>query len=85
VAETVPGFSWVSFNALFAPTGTPKPIVDRLARIVMEICNDPEFERRLAALGVDARATTPEQTAAAVQEDLQRSALAVEAAGIRQN
>jgi tripartite-type tricarboxylate transporter receptor subunit TctC len=85
VAETVPEFSWVSFNALFAPAGTPKPIVDRLAKLVMEICRDPEFEQRLAALGVDARATTPEETAAAVREDQQRSALAVEAAGIRQN
>lgn len=85
VSETVPGFSWVSFNALFAPTGTPKPIIDRLATLIMEICRDPDFAQRLATLGVDARATTPEETMAAVQEDQQRSAAAVEAAGIRQN
>jgi tripartite-type tricarboxylate transporter receptor subunit TctC len=85
VAESVPGFSWVSFNALFAPAGTPKPIVDKLARLVMEICRDPDFAQRLASLGVDAKSATPEETAAAVQEDLQRSAMAVDAAGIRQN
>jgi tripartite-type tricarboxylate transporter receptor subunit TctC len=85
VAETVPGFSWVSFNALFAPAGTPKPIVDKLAGLVAEICQDPDFVQRLAALGVDAKAATPDETASAVQEDLQRSALAVDAAGIRQN
>jgi tripartite-type tricarboxylate transporter receptor subunit TctC len=59
--------------------------VDKLAGLIAEICRDPDFVQRLSALGVDAKAATPDETASAGQEDLQRSALAVDAAGIRQN
>jgi tripartite-type tricarboxylate transporter receptor subunit TctC len=83
VAETVPGFSWVSFNAVFAPTGTPQPIIDRVAKDIAEICKDPDFIKRLQDLGVVARSTTPAESIALVKDDAARSAEAVDAAGIR--
>jgi tripartite-type tricarboxylate transporter receptor subunit TctC len=83
VAETVPGFSWVSFNAVFAPTGTPQAIIDRVAKDIAEICKDPDFIKRLQDLGVVARSTTPAESVALVKDDAARSAEAVDAAGIR--
>jgi tripartite-type tricarboxylate transporter receptor subunit TctC len=83
VSETVPGFSWVSFNVVFAPTGTPQPIIDRVARDSAEICKQPDFVKRLQDLGVVARSTTPAESLVLVKEDAVRSAAAVDAAGIR--
>jgi tripartite-type tricarboxylate transporter receptor subunit TctC len=83
VAETVPGFSWVSFNAVFAPAGTPQPIIDRVAREIADICKDPDFIKRLQDIGVVARSTTPAESVALVKDDAVRSAEAVDAAGIR--
>jgi tripartite-type tricarboxylate transporter receptor subunit TctC len=83
VAETVPGFSWVSFNAVFAPTGTPQPIIDRVAKDIAAICKDPDFVKRLEPLGVVAHSTTPAESIALVKEDAVRSAEAVDAAGVR--
>lgn len=40
-----------TWNAWFAPTGTPKEIVDRLAKAVNAAHEDPKIKARLATLG----------------------------------
>ena len=82
VSETVPGFVMTGWNAYFAPAGTPRPIIDRLAQELAVICRDPEVLKLMAELGVDAVGSTPEQLAAAVQADLPIYRAAVEAAGL---
>lgn len=53
VAESgVPGFEVLSWQAIFAPTGTPKPIVDRLHNEIVKILQQPEMQDRLKALGM---------------------------------
>ena len=41
------GFEASGWNGLFAPAGTPKPIVDRLHRAVVKILASEETQRRL--------------------------------------
>jgi tripartite-type tricarboxylate transporter receptor subunit TctC len=50
----VPGFEVATWQAVFAPAGTPKPIVDRLNTEIAKILKQPEIEARLADLAVDA-------------------------------
>jgi len=40
-----------SWNALFAPAGTPQPIVDRLAGVMAQMAKDPEVQKRMADFG----------------------------------
>src|SRR5262245_59515358 len=55
---------------LFTPAGTPKPIVDKLAKEVAVILDDPAFRaRHLTARSLAPAANTPEQFAAEIRSD----------------
>lgn len=57
VAESgVPGFEVVSWQAIFVPAGTPKPVIDRLHTEVTKILQLPEMQDRLKVLGMQPRA-----------------------------
>jgi tripartite-type tricarboxylate transporter receptor subunit TctC len=49
----LPGLQTLTWTALFAPKGTPKPIVDRLNAAVDQAMKDPAVARRLDELGAD--------------------------------
>lgn len=57
----VAGFEMQSWQGVFAPAGTPQPIVDRVAREVAAIVNTPEVQARLRNMGVepDGRLSAP--------------------------
>lgn len=57
----VTGFEMQSWQGVFAPVGTPQPIVDRVAREVAAIVKTPEVQARLRNMGVepDGRASAP--------------------------
>ena len=57
----VAGFEMQSWQGVFAPAGTPQPIVDRLAREVAAIVGTPEVQARLRNMGVepDGRVSAP--------------------------
>jgi tripartite-type tricarboxylate transporter receptor subunit TctC len=61
VVESVPGYDVASWNGLAAPAKTPRPIIERLHQAVVKAVASPEVQRRLAELGVEGRASTPEQ------------------------
>jgi tripartite-type tricarboxylate transporter receptor subunit TctC len=44
------GFELVVWNGLFAPKGTPKPVLDRLVTALQAAVQDPAFKARLADL-----------------------------------
>ncbi|HWX48580.1 MAG TPA: tripartite tricarboxylate transporter substrate binding protein [Roseomonas sp.] len=52
VAETVPGFEAVYWQALFAPAGTPQPILKRLEAALHMATEDGALRARLAEQGV---------------------------------
>jgi tripartite-type tricarboxylate transporter receptor subunit TctC len=82
VSETVPNFVMTGWNGYFAPAGTPRPIIDRLAQAIAVVCRDPEVLKIMSGLSVDAVGSTPEQLADAIQADLPIYRAAVEAAGL---
>ena len=43
----MPGYESVSWQAMFAPKGTPQPIVDRLNAEIVKILKTPEARERL--------------------------------------
>ena len=82
VAETVPNFVMTGWNGYFAPAGTPRAIINRLAQAVAAVCRDPEVVKLMADLSVDAVGGTPDELAAAIAADLPIYRAAVEAAGL---
>ena len=63
-------FDMASWNAIFAPAGTPKPIVSRLNKELREIVADPVVYARLRSFGFDAFTSTPEELGEFVKGEL---------------
>ena len=59
--ETFKGFEATSWHGLFAPAGTPKPIVDKLSAEVKRILDLPENKQKLMEIGAVASPMTPDQ------------------------
>jgi tripartite-type tricarboxylate transporter receptor subunit TctC len=53
VADAVPGFEAVFWQALFAPAGTPEPILARLGAALRAATEDATLRARMAEQGVD--------------------------------
>ncbi|RKE74302.1 Bug family tripartite tricarboxylate transporter substrate binding protein [Pseudorhodoplanes sinuspersici] len=85
VAESgYPKYKSLTWNALMAPAGTPKEVVDKAAKVVIDAVKDPKFAEKLAGYGVDPLGNTPEQFAKELEGDVALWASALEAAGIKQ-
>ncbi len=84
VAEAgLPGFEVVSWQAIFAPAGTPKPIVQRLNADIAKVLKMPDVKVKLDELGVDPAAGPPEQLAAFQKSEIAKWAKVVKAAGVK--
>jgi tripartite-type tricarboxylate transporter receptor subunit TctC len=77
------GFRTVTWNGYVAPAGTPREIVERIAREISAGCKDAAFAGRLAKIGVDPVCSTPAEFERAVREDLAVWKEAVQAAGMK--
>jgi tripartite-type tricarboxylate transporter receptor subunit TctC len=62
----------LNWFGLFAPAGTPQPIVDRLQAEAAAMFADPETNRRLAGEGTDPVASTPADFAAFVRAEIKK-------------
>jgi tripartite-type tricarboxylate transporter receptor subunit TctC len=72
-----------SWYAMFVPTKTPRPIIDRLNAALNTVLNEPEIREKLLAQGSEAVGGTPEQLGAVVNFELLKWAKLVKDAGIK--
>jgi tripartite-type tricarboxylate transporter receptor subunit TctC len=79
----VAGYDVVSWNALFAPAGTPPEIVKTLNGALRDILADADVKRRLIELGIEARASTPQEISARLRSDIDKWRQVIEKAGIQ--
>jgi tripartite-type tricarboxylate transporter receptor subunit TctC len=68
----IANYDVVSWNALFAPQRTPPEIVDRLNSALRDILSDAELKKRLLTLGIEARASTPEEISTRLRSDIDK-------------
>jgi tripartite-type tricarboxylate transporter receptor subunit TctC len=78
----VAGYDVVSWNALFAPAGTPPEIVKTLNSALRDILADAEVKKRLIELGIEAKAGTPQEISARLKSDIDKWQKVIEKAGI---
>jgi tripartite-type tricarboxylate transporter receptor subunit TctC len=61
IAETLPGYDAQTWHGLFAPAGTPKPIVDQIAADVKRIIEQPTVSAKLKEIGAEPAPMTPDE------------------------
>jgi tripartite-type tricarboxylate transporter receptor subunit TctC len=83
VAESgVPGYEFTIWFALFAPAGTPQPIIARLNQEIVKALAEPEMRQKLAATGVNAGTSTPEELGRHLRAEVAKWARIIKAANI---
>jgi len=85
VAEAVPGFTLTAWQGFLAPAKTPQSIVDRLAKEVSSIAQEPTVIERLASAGVQATSASGAEFMEIIQKERPIYAEAIKAAGLQHN
>ena len=78
----MPGYDVASWNALAAPAKTPRPVIDKVRVALIKALAAPEVQKRYADLGVEGRASTPEELKDFYAAETRRWTRVVERAGI---
>jgi tripartite-type tricarboxylate transporter receptor subunit TctC len=71
-----------SWNALFAPKGTPPEVIGTLNAALREVLETPDLKKRALELGIEAKASTPEEILGRLNDDIAKWARVIERAGI---
>jgi tripartite-type tricarboxylate transporter receptor subunit TctC len=69
IGETVPGYLAPTWTGVIAPTGVPRPIVDRLNAAINKALTSDAFKEKFAKIGDEPAGGTPEEFAATIRAD----------------
>lgn len=84
VEAGVPGALAYTFNAVVAPAGTPRPVIEALAEATKQAMADPAFLADLESVGVDPTpGYTPEKTTTFVESEIAKWNPVVKATGVK--
>ncbi|MDA8257211.1 MAG: tripartite tricarboxylate transporter substrate binding protein [Betaproteobacteria bacterium] len=84
IAEAgVPGYEVQAWNGIVAPAGTPKEIVAKLNRAIVEIVATKEFSDRISAQGFEPESSSPEEFAELIQRDILKWAKVIKDSGAK--
>lgn len=72
-----------TFQGLFAPAGTPKPIVDRLAKEIGTILAQPEMQEKYTKLGLPVVAEGPEAFRVRIAREVPMYKEVIDKAGLK--
>jgi len=81
--QGVAGYEVSSWNGLFAPAGTPRPVIERVNAEATRALRIPEVTQRLDGLGAALATGTPEEFATFLRAELDRWAEVVRVSGAR--
>jgi tripartite-type tricarboxylate transporter receptor subunit TctC len=86
IAESgFPGFEMNSWQAAFAPAGTPKEIVNKINAEIVRMLNTPEVRDRISLEGADPVGSTPEEFSKRLASELTKWAKVVKDSGMTAN
>jgi tripartite-type tricarboxylate transporter receptor subunit TctC len=75
-----------TFFGVYAPAGTPKPIIDKLNAAITKVASNPEFQKRhMESKGLAAVLNSPEQFAKELDQERVDGLAAVKASGLYPN
>ena len=76
----IEGNGW---TAIYAPGGTPRPVVERLHRALADVLKQPDVRQKLTNLGFEITATTPDELAAIMRADTAKWKPIIQASGFK--
>lgn len=79
----LPDYEAVGWQGFMAPAATPRPIVDKLNRQMVQAINAPDVRDRMLSQGVQIIAGTPDEFAKFFREDMERWGKTVAASGAK--
>ncbi len=83
IDESLPGYETYTWNALFAPKGTPPEAIERIHAAAVAAMEDPDVIARMAEFSAEIVAGTPEELRAHVAAETEKWTPVVEEAGVR--
>ena len=83
IAEFLPGFSVTAWHGVFAPAGTPRPIIDKLSKEIQAAMREPEMIANLAKFDITPVGNTPEQFASFINDETERWATVITRLGLK--
>lgn len=78
-----PGFDVRAWNGVFAPAGTPKPVIGRLHRDLSTVVAMPDVQDGFRREGMEPAINTPEEFAARIKSETAVWSKLIKAAGIK--
>jgi tripartite-type tricarboxylate transporter receptor subunit TctC len=78
----VKGYEVTSWNAIFAPKGTPKDVVETMNKAMHEVLAMPDVKASFAKVGVIAQASTPDELMDRLKADIKKWGAVYTQAGI---
>jgi tripartite-type tricarboxylate transporter receptor subunit TctC len=82
IGETLKGLSVAGWQGLFAPTGTPPPIADKIAAEVKKIFEEPDVVATLTKVGGEPAPMSPGQFAAFIELERPKWREVIKASGV---
>jgi tripartite-type tricarboxylate transporter receptor subunit TctC len=79
----ISGYEVYEWNAIFAPAGTPAPVVARLADAIAKAMQSPEIRERVATLGGDIAGYGPKEAEKFIREQTELWGKVVKAGNIK--
>ena len=84
IAETVlPGYDWDQWYGLFAPSKTPRPIVEQLSKEMARVLAMPEVKQLIATRGSLAKSSTPNEFDRFVRAETEKTTRVIKEGGIK--
>lgn len=77
-----PKWEVTSWNAIFAPAGTPPDVIATLNKALNEVLADPEVKKKALEMGIDARGSTPQEIEARLKADIEKWGKVIDTAKI---
>ena len=81
--SALPDSEYVSWQALFAPAGTPAAIISRLNAELVKALQMPEIQKQLAEVGMTPIASSPAELDRTLRADLNTNRELVKALGLK--
>jgi tripartite-type tricarboxylate transporter receptor subunit TctC len=84
IAEAgLPGYEANNWNGVVAPKKTPRAVIDRLHREIVQVLNEPATAKRLAGQGLEPIGDTPAEFAQYLKSEAVKWGRVIRAAGIK--
>lgn len=82
IAETLPGYEWITHQVILAPLKTPPHIIKRLNAEAVRAINGAEMMGKARKFGAEVRSSAPEEVTAMMKSQMTQMAKVLKATGV---